>query len=98
MSKSSISFSTFPRTEPPAPFVRDIVGAFQSHEDEISTQLLEKGLTSDEVLRVVREDLISIGFEVEEGKRKEQKIERPVLFGENGLATVRYEIDAYQPE
>lgn len=98
MAKSSIRFSTFPRTEPPAAFVPDIVGTFRAHEREISSERLEKGLTSDVVLSVVREDLIALGFEVESGKRKEQKIERAVFFGENGVATVRYEIDAYQPE
>ena len=98
MAKSLIRFSTFPRTEPPAAFVKNIVGAFQAHEGEISTERLEKGLTSDEVLSVVRDDLVSLGFEVEAGKRKVEKIERPVLFGEDGEATVRYEIDAYQPE
>ena len=38
------------------------------------------------------------GFEVEGGKRKEQKIERPVFYGENGHSVVRYQIDAYHPD
>lgn len=91
-------YSTFPRTEQPPSFLTDLVGVFRSHEDAISTVALQKGLTSDEVLQVLRGDLVEIGFEVEAGKRKNQKIERPVLFGENGLATVRYEVDAYQAE
>ena len=37
-------------------------------------------------------------FEVEAGKKKEEKIERPVFFGENGVSEVRYEIDAYHSE
>jgi hypothetical protein len=32
---------------------------------------------------------------VEVSKKREDKIERPVFFGENGVPTVRYEIDAY---
>jgi len=39
-----------------------------------------------------------LGFDVEAGKLREQKIERPVFFGENGVATLRYQIDAYHPE
>ena len=28
---------------------------------------------------------------------REQKIERPVFFGENGVPALRYQIDAYHP-
>jgi len=95
---SSIRFSTYPRTELPPEFVTPIADVFKSHETEISTVLLDKGLTSDQVLAVLRNDFYTLGFEVEAGKLKEQKIERPVFFGENGVPTVRYQIDAYHPE
>lgn len=36
-----------------------------------------------------------IGYTVERGKRAEEKIYRPVLFGDNGEASVTYEIDAF---
>ncbi|MEQ8533693.1 MAG: hypothetical protein RIB86_17695, partial [Imperialibacter sp.] len=39
-----------------------------------------------------------IGFEVESGKRKEDKVFRPVFFGENGQPTVKYEIDGFNHE
>lgn len=39
-----------------------------------------------------------LGYSVEAGKKSMQKIHRPVLFGENGLTTVRYEIDAFHDE
>ena len=97
MAKSSIRFSTFPQTEPPPAFVPEIVSVFEKHEPYIATLTLNKGLTSDEVLSVLRGDLIGIGFDVERGKRKDQKIERPVFYGENGIPTVRYQIDAYHP-
>ena len=93
-----IRFSTFPQTAPPPEFVAPVVAAFERHSSEISTDLLEKGLTSDATLAVLRPDLQALGFEVETGKRKAEKIERPVFFGENGAPTLRYEIDAYQPE
>ena len=32
---------------------------------------------------------------MESGKKKEQKISRPVLVGENGASRVSYEIDAF---
>ncbi len=57
-----------------------------------------RGLTSDEVLRVLRSDLTALGFEVEVSKKKNDKILRPVFLGENGVPTLQYEIDAYHPE
>lgn len=61
----------------------------------MGTVHLKKGLTSNEVLAVLRDGLISLGFQVEAGKQKGDKIQRPVLFGEHGEPTLNYEIDAY---
>jgi hypothetical protein len=55
-------------------------------------------LTSDEVLAVLRPSLVEMGFDVEAGKRAEQKIKRPVFFGENAVPSLQYEIDAWHPE
>ncbi len=95
---SSIRFNTFPRTTPPPSFVERIAEVFRSKEATIGTELLTKGLRSDKVLAVLRPGLEDLGFEVERGKRKVDKIERPVLFGEGGIPTVRYEIDAFHQE
>ena len=95
MARTEIRFATFPRTEPPPDFIGTLVEVFRSHEQAISTRSKAKGLTSDQVLAVIRADLESVGFAVETGKSKSAKIHRPVFFGENGVPTVRYEIDAY---
>lgn len=95
---SKARFTSFPRTASPPEFVAALVGVFRNAADQISTVRLPKGLTSDEVLAVLRDDLTGIGFEVEGGKRQDQKIKRPVFFGENGEPSLQYEIDAYQPE
>ncbi len=95
MPATSIRFSTFPRTETPAEFVLQIIDVFRSHEATISTIKLDKGLTSDQVLAILAGDLSDIGFEIELGKTKDQKIDRPVFFGENGVPTLKYEIDGY---
>ena len=92
---SAIRFSTFPRTVPPPPFVGDLVDVFRRHEHRIGTGRGTKGLTSDKVLAVLHDDLVALGFDVESGKGASQKVERPVFFGENGVPTLRYEIDAY---
>lgn len=91
-------FITFPRTTPPPDFVYEVASIFSSHTNKINTQALEKGLTSDEVLRLLAKDLILKGFEVEGGKKKDQKIRRPVFYGEYGTPTLQYEIDAYHPK
>jgi len=97
MPETSIRFTSYPRTEPPPAFVASIVEAFRSAEVQIGSEALAKGLTSDAVLAVLHPQLEALGFQVEKGKVREQKIERPVFFGENGVPALRYQIDAYHP-
>lgn len=94
---SECRFQFFPRTEPPPAFAEQLVRVFQTHRQDISTVELKKGLRSDEVLAIISEELMGLGFDVESGKQKSQKIERPVFFGEQGQPTLKYEIDAYHP-
>jgi hypothetical protein len=96
--KSTIRFTCFPLTEPPPGFVRDVVGVFRAHEPSIATAILKKGLTSDQLLGLLRRDLEQLGFDVETGKGRSQKIKRPVFYGENGTPKLQYEIDAYHPK
>ncbi len=53
---------------------------------------------SDDVLAALRPGLQGLGFAVESGKTKSQKISRPVLFGDDGVPQVSYEIDAFHDE
>lgn len=92
---STIRYSTFPRTEAPPGFTEAIVAAFKGREVTIATIDLEKGLTSDAILHILRPDLMALGFSVEQGKMISDKIKRPVFFGENGAATLQYEVDAF---
>ncbi len=93
-----IRFSTFPRTQTPPRFVPSLIEPFEQHEQEIGTSREWKGLRSDALLDVLRPDLTELGFEVESGKRAEDKIMRPVFFGENAQPALRYQIDAWHPE
>ncbi|UBM61373.1 hypothetical protein LA303_08035 [Candidatus Sulfidibacterium hydrothermale] len=92
---TKIRFATFPRTIKPKDFSLEVVKVFEKHYKNISTVELPKGLDSDTVLSIVRNDLEQIGFEIEKGKKKDEKIYRPVFFGENAQATVKYEIDGF---
>ncbi len=85
----------FPRSKRPPQWVEEIAAAFRAHEGELNTQLLWHK-ESNVVLAMVRQDLEDAGFEVEAGKKKSQKIRRPVSFGEMGEPEFTYEIDAYR--
>ncbi len=94
----NIRFSTFPRTAPPPDFVAAVVNVFEQQAHEISTVELPKGLTSDQVLAVLRPGLMQLGFDVEGGKQRDQKIKRPVFFGDEGNPELQYEVDAYHTD
>jgi hypothetical protein len=95
---TTIRFTSFPRTAAPPDFVREVVAAFQRHEQDVSTAALAKGLTSNEVLIRLGVDLKGLGFDVEGGRQKADKIERPVFYGENGIPALNYQIDAYHKQ
>ena len=56
------------------------------------------GLNSDRVLALLRPGLERRGFRLESGKRKTDRITLPVLFGEQGIPRVRYDVDGVQDE
>jgi len=95
---SDIRYCYYPRTRAPPDFVDKVVSAFRRNEETISTAESDNGLKSDDVLDVVRDDLEAIEFEIEEGKSKDEKIFRPVLFGENGEPDLQYEVDGYHED
>jgi hypothetical protein len=93
----AIKFISFPQTQPPPPFSRAVVEVFRKNFEAISTDLRPHGLTSDAALRLLAPDLMELGFQVETGKTKTSKIDRPVFFGEEGEPTLNYQIDGYHP-
>lgn len=81
--------------EPP-PWVHDLVGVVAAAEPEVSTSDdRSASLSSDGVLNALADGLETLGFTIERGKARSQRIFRPVLFGENGKAALQYEIDGY---
>ena len=81
----------------PPGWTNDILELFRKNRDKIDTT---RGLQkkSDEVLSIIRPDLTNIKFTVEKGKRNEDKIIRPVLFGEMGVFAHKYDIDAFRED
>jgi hypothetical protein len=92
---SALHFSTFPRTQAPLHFIPEIISVFRTHTKSIATTTLAKGLTSDAVMAILRDDLCKIGFEIEAGKTTAAKLKRPVFFGEDGTPSRQYEIDGF---
>ena len=66
-------FNHYPRTISPPNFLASIIDIFKKHKTAISTELLEKGLESNQVLNILRDDLEAISFTVERGKRIKDK-------------------------
>ena len=93
-----LRFSTFPRTQTPPAFIAQVMDVFERHSAEIGTAQLDKGLTSDQALAVLRADLVGLGFDVEASKREKDKIKQPVFFGENAQPDLQYEVDAWHPK
>ena len=84
-----------PRTRPPE-WVEKVVTAFLGARDRLDTASIRS--TSDAALAVLRPGPEALGFEIGSGKKKTEKIRRPVLFGEQGSESLAYEVDGFQSE
>jgi hypothetical protein len=94
----AVHFSTFPRTQAPLHFVPKIVSLFSAHTASIATSVLSKGLSSDAVMAILRDDLCKVGFQIEAGKTAAAKLKRPVFFGEEGRPSLQFEIDGFHSD
>jgi hypothetical protein len=70
------------------------VEVFAEAQAAIDSQV-HQGLKSDGVLAAICEGLKNLGYQVESGKHASEKIDRPVLYGDQGLPLVRYQVDAW---
>lgn len=90
-----IEWIYFPKSDRPHHLCEPIVQAFTASLGGIGSA--ENKLDSNSVLAFVGDGLRVLGFAVETGKRHEQKIHVPVLFGRNGKVTKAFEVDAFHP-
>lgn len=93
MSETSINWQFYPKSEKIPEFLKVLTEIMERHEDKIKSP--ENNYSSNEVLEILRKDLEMIGFEVEKGKKKDEKIIIPVLYGLRGTKKKRFEADAY---
>lgn len=95
------SWSYFPRHRRPPTWAQNAVHATAEAELAIHTRDADRSSdqsSSDAVLRSLRPGLVRLGYEVESGKKRDQKLRRPVLFGDDGEAQLTYEVDAFHEE
>lgn len=83
----------YPPRDPPPPWVHEFVEVVELARSEIESKATND-LTSDRVLAYLRPGLVALGYEVEAGKKKADRIRRPVLFGDQGAPRVSYDVDA----
>ncbi len=91
-----INWFFYPRSNKPTPMVFEVVKVFKKSADVINSS--DHQLVSNEVLSKIRKGLQKLNFEVETGKKDNQKIHVPVLFGKNGNPEKSFEADAYNAE
>ena len=91
-----INWFFFPQSLEPIELAKAIVSVFESVETRIASP--QNKLNSNTVLSHLRPGLVNLGFRVESGKKKGQKITIPVLFGKNGKPVKSYDADAYHEQ
>jgi hypothetical protein len=87
-----INYQFFPRSHGVTREIKAIIDCFKQIEPQLEEENVQR--TSNEVLALVRSHLEDIGFAVETGKGKEEKIDVPVLFGENNEVDKSFFADA----
>lgn len=91
------AWAYFPRQTAPALWVKPFLQIVCTHQDAIDSAS-HQVLVSDDVVALLRDDLVAAGWLVESSKRAADKIHRPVLFGDNGVVRVKQEIDGWNPQ
>ena len=92
-----INWFYYPLSDEPTQTVRNIVGVFAAVASDIDSTTHSEQVSNEVLVRVANQ-LQQLGFQVETGKRREQKIRVPVLFGQRGTVAKSFEADAYLPD
>lgn len=90
-----INWQYFPKSAAPTQMVRDVVQVFENIPELDSSTHDDP---SNKVLATVASGLTKLGFKVEIGKRREEKVSVPVLFGLNGRTEKSFDADAHHVE
>lgn len=94
-----IQWQFYPKSDPLPEHLRQVIAVFEAVSPAIDSTgpAGMEALSSDQVLAIVRDPLLALGYRVEAGKRADEKVRVPVLFGRNGVVEKAFEADAYDP-
>lgn len=87
-----IKYQFFPRSRGVTEEIQKVIDVFKSIEDEIDSSTTN--LESNAVLSLLRPGLETYGYQVETSKRSSDKIDVPVLFGEDNRIDKSFYADA----
>lgn len=87
-----LRYQFFPRSIAVTQNISAIIHCFQRNFERINSE--ENNYSSNEVLEILRADLSEENFIVETGKKDENKIKVPVLFGLNNKVDKSFNADA----
>ena len=87
-----VRYQFFPRSRGVTREIQDVISCFKSVETDIESETKE--LKSNEVLHEVRPYLEQLGYIVETGKSTSEKIDVPVLFGQDNKIDKSFYADA----
>lgn len=93
---NKINWKFYPANTKPINSIYELIKVFDKHREKILSSVLDLG--SNEVLAIIADSLEDIGYLVEKGKKKDDKIGVPVLFGFNGKVEKHFDADAYHKE
>ena len=92
----TIRHQFFPVNKKTPEHLVSVIKVFNEYEDKINSH--KHKLDSNAVLEILRKNLEGVGFRIETGKKKNEKIKIPVLFGENGRIIKSFDVDGYHEE
>ena len=92
----TIRHQFFPVNKKTPEHLVSVIKVFNEYEDKINSH--KHKLDSNTVLEILRKNLEGVGFRIETGKKKNEKIKIPVLFGENGRIIKSFDVDGYHEE
>ena len=87
-----IKYQFFPRSRGVTLEIQDVINSFKAIETQIDSETSE--LKSNEVLQIVRPHLEKLQYIVETGKGVYEKIDVPVLFGQDNKIDKSFYADA----
>jgi hypothetical protein len=87
---------SYPNDKHAERWVLDIVDAFEQLRSTVSTEDGSSPLTRDELLAVMRPRLERLGYRVERGRARDQRVALPVQFGGNGEPVRTVDVDAFR--